>query len=484
MPNIPKLRLMLARMESRRYETLVKPSQLQSVLLNNRVLPATAKGRELLQTGTMPAGAKLPPEILKSAGWMDMVQRAIAKLPGRAVPTTPIGNVVYRGFVPAVEDARYPWVHGTAHPQVAAGYTIPVHDWKDVYGKPSADFANWAKNKGEQHQILRTFEVDPQVQKHFVERGLLGNDAYGSEFRTAAQSAFMQGGRTLPEIQQFLKKTPWYQSSVFPAKKMLQHMSYETKVFPNSFTGLASYNPSTRIVTDIPHNIAKDLVKGAGVFTASGNKVQGVGLRKLYHSLLDERGLTGLGVNNEDTGDVELSFDGDDARRQEVFKELAARIKAKTSHPVTFAPTAVPQTSTPVKLSNKDSERLNAIHHLAYRMSNMYDPTHPLMDPNDTFKQKLADRFRLQVNKGGLTGTVPSRAAEQLLGTRPMYAGMMPARRTRSEAEALSDMPMAQQQRLLKALKSGRGFLAPVVDKLASAAVEAPMNLYSYIPII
>jgi hypothetical protein len=63
-----------------------------------------------------------------------------------------------------------------------------------------------------------------------------------------------------------------------------------------------------------------------------------------------------------------------------------------------------------------------------------------------------------------------------------MYAGMMPARRTRSEAEALSDMPVEQQQRLFKALKSGRGFLAPVVDKLASAAVEAPMNLYSYIP--
>ena len=214
------------------------------------------------------------------------------------------------------------------------------------------------------------------------------------------------------------------------------------------------------------------LEKEAGVFTASGNKVQGVGLRKLYHSLLDERGLTGLGVNNEDTGDVELSFDGDEVRRKEVFKELAARIRAKTNHPVTFAPTTVPQTSTPVKLSNKDSERLNAIHHLAYRMSNMYDPADPLMDPNDTFKQKLADRFRLQVNKRGLTGTVPSRAAEQLLGTRPMYAGMMPARRTRSEAEALSDMPMTQQQRLLKALKSGRGFLAPVVDKLASAKKE------------
>lgn len=798
---------------SNRYETAVKPSQLHSILLDNRVLPATAKGRELLQTGTMPAGAqlppeilkgrellqtsampasaqlpatsgqgvrtfpeiqqflrkryaapaapvapatspslwskmlnyfqnfsmpagaKLPPEILKSASWMDMVQRAIAKLPGRAVPTTPIGKVVYRGFQPAVADARFPIVHASAHPQVASRYTMPLQDWSEnSFGAPSANFANWAKNNGQEHRILRTFGVDPQVQKHFPQLGFLSmDDRSKHSFRNAAQIAFNLGGRTMPEIQQFLKKTPWYQKKL-PERLMLEQMSYETGVPSNSFTGLSSYNPLTRTVADIPHNIAKDLikgagiadianrvlstlikspitpsfvkntfypgfpavrealratgrvktvvpstgvgdiptfavrgenspafkalksrfktmvpenqtpegvfdkittemsgtplqrtysgfaarnqakadfkhepwgeiytaprghympetnvavnfrennetmrhelahalqyqlpnsfnslhtlstgtklpvvprsgwttvrgtmapsgssflreinanaassktplgqigraigfatapsraryyapkytptekwvhdtlsfprdiprrvmgwinkdlVKGAGVFTASGNKVQGVGLRKLYHSLLDERGLTGLGVNNEDTGDVELSFDGDEARRKEVFKELAARIKAKTNHPVTFAPTTVPQTSTPVKLSNKDSERLNAIHHLAYRMSNMYDPTHPLMDPNDTFKQKLADRFRLQVNKRGLTGTVPSRAAEQLLGTRPMYAGMMPARRTRSEAEALSDMPMTQQQRLLKALKSGRGFLAP-----------------------
>jgi acylphosphatase len=201
--------------------------------------------------------------------------------------------------------------------------------------------------------------------------------------------------------------------------------------------------------------------KLAGVYTASGDKVQGVGLRKMYHSLLEEQGLPGLGVNNEDTGDVELFFDGDEAKRQEVFNQLGSRVQAKTGHPVTFAPVDIPQSSVPVKLTNKDTERLNAIHHLAYRMSNMYDPADPLLDSNDNFKQKLADRFRLQVNPRGLKGTVPSRAAEQLLGTRPMYEGMMPARRTRSEEEALSDMAEAQKRRLMKALSGGRGFLDP-----------------------
>lgn len=211
--------------------------------------------------------------------------------------------------------------------------------------------------------------------------------------------------------------------------------------------------------------------KEAGVYTASGEKVQGVGLRKMYHSLLEEQGLQGIGVNNEDTGEVELSFDGDEAKRQSVFNELGARVQAKTGNPVTFAPVDIPQSMVPVNLSNREAERLNAIHHLAYRMSNMYNPADPFMDSRDEFKQKIADRFRLQINKGSLQGTVPSRAAEQLLGTRPMYEGMMPARRTRSEAEALSDMPMAQQQRLFKALKSGRGFLA--ADKLASLLKSA-----------
>ena len=216
--------------------------------------------------------------------------------------------------------------------------------------------------------------------------------------------------------------------------------------------------------------------KLAGVYTASGDKVQGVGLRKMYHSLLEEQGLPGLGVNNEDTGDVELSFDGDEAKRQEVFDQLGSRVQAKTGHPVTFAPVDIPQSSVPVSLSNKDTERLNAIHHLAYRMSNMYDPADPLLDSNDNFKQKLADRFRLQVNQRGLKGTVPSRAAEQLLGTRPMYEGMMPARRTRSEEEALSDMAEEQKRRLMKALSGGRGFLAPNesgISKLASLLKNA-----------
>jgi len=212
------------------------------------------------------------------------------------------------------------------------------------------------------------------------------------------------------------------------------------------------------------NNLSKQsnlLSKLAAAYTASGEKVQGVGLRKMYHSLLEEQGLPGLAVNNEETGNVELSFDGDESKRKEVFDQLSSRVKAKTGHPVTFTPTANSQVSVPVNLSNRDAEKLNAIHHLAFRMSRVYNPNDSAMDSNNNFKEKIADRFRLQVNQRGMKGTVPSRASEQLSGNRPMYDFMLPDQRTRSEEEALSDMPKEQKRRLLKALLGGRGFLDP-----------------------
>jgi len=566
---------------SNRYETLVKPSQLQSVWLNNRVLPATTKGRELLQTGTMPAGAKLPPEILKSATELDK-EAGIADIANRALsaiiksPVTPsfVKNTFYPGF-PAVREALRATgrvrtivpskfvgdiptfavrgenspafktlrtqfktmvpenqtpegvfdkitteMSGTPLQRTYSGFVAKNQakaDFKhepfaEIYKPPGAHYlpgtnaiVNFKPNNTEYMRHELTHGLQFQLPNNFNSLHTLSTGTKSpipprSGWTTVRSTAAPNRSSFLMEMNAnaAMSRTPLGQigEALRFATDPVQARSYakyytptekwvhDTLSFPRDIPRRVKAMPGQLMdwidskILGLPSN----LTKGAGVFTASGNKVQGVGLRKLYHSLLDERGLTGLGVNNEETGDVELSFDGDEARRKEVFKELAARIRAKTNHPVTFAPTTVPQTSTPVKLSNKDSERLNAIHHLAYRMSNMYDPADPLMDPNDTFKQKLADRFRLQVSQRGLEGTVPSRAAEQLLGTRPMYAGMMPARRTRSEAEALSDMPISQQQRLLKALKSGRGFLAPVVDKLASAAVEAPMNLYSYIP--
>ena len=564
---------------SNRYETLVKPSQLQSLLLDGQVLPATTKGRELLQTGTMPAGAQLPPEILKSAADLDK-EAGIADIANRVLstliksPITPsfVKNTFYPGF-PAVREALRATgrvktvvpstgvgdiptfaVRGDNSPAFKALRTqfktmVPENQtpegvfdkittemsgtplqrtysgfvaknqatadfkhapWGEIYTPPGAHYlprtnaiVNFTPNNNKFMRHELTHGLQFQLPNNFNSLHTL---ITGTKFPIKPESGWTTvRGKVAPNSSNFLLEMnanaamsrtplgqigeaisfatdPWRARAYAPKYTPTEKWVHDTLSFPRDIPRRVKAMPGQLMAWIDSKILPPNLTKGAGVFTASGNKVQGVGLRKLYHSLLDERGLTGLGVNNEDTGDVELSFDGDEARRKEVFKELAARIRAKTNHPVTFAPTTVPQTSTPVKLSNKDSERLNAIHHLAYRMSNMYDPADPLMDPNDTFKQKLADRFRLQVNKRGLTGTVPSRAAEQLLGTRPMYAGMMPARRTRSEAEALSDMPMKQQQRLFKALKSGRGFLAPVVDKLASAAVEAPMNLYSYIP--
>ena len=318
-------------------------------------------------------------------------------------------------------------------------------------------------------------------------KALLGHTPGGYLYKLPA-SAFTKIDREDNELGKWNKSTEYVSHmpvkpiSVTPMQSTDVDAIPEYEYLGEDFVGempaqhYLNHAKDPKVIAAVKAWLGNKQEKLAGVYTASGEKVQGVGLRKMYHSLLEEQGLPGIGVNNEDTGDVELSFDGDEAKRQEVFDQLSSRVKAKTGHPVTFAPTTTPQVSVPINLSNREAERLNAIHHLAYRMSDSYDPTDPFMHDPAYFKQNLADRFRLQVNKGGLTGTVPSRAAEHLLGTRPMYAGMMPNRRTRSEEEALSDMAEEQKRRLLKALKGGRGFLAPNesgVSKLASLLKKA-----------
>jgi hypothetical protein len=100
----------------------------------------------------------------------------------------------------------------------------------------------------------------------------------------------------------------------------------------------------------------------------------------------------------------------------------------------------------------------------------MYDPSDAAMHDDATFKQNMADRFRLAVTDKGLTGTVPSRAAEQLLGTRPMYSAMAPEYRVRDEDEAMKDMAPEHKQKLLSMLGTNRGFLSNKTNnsKLAS----------------
>lgn len=224
-------------------------------------------------------------------------------------------------------------------------------------------------------------------------------------------------------------------------------------------------NPNVKIQSSI-----EDLAKQAAAYTVSGEKVQGVGLRKLYHQLLDEQKLPGLAVNNEETGDVELTFGGDEEKRKKVFDELARRIQAKTQHPVSYQALLGDSNLLPINLKNSDIAKINARNHLAYRMSKYYNPADSQMKPDSQTQAELAERFRLTPKGKGLIGNVSPRAMDQLLGKRPMYQAMLPANLIRGMDETLQETPEDIRNRILKTLKTDKGFLASSIPDLAKQA--------------
>ena len=216
-----------------------------------------------------------------------------------------------------------------------------------------------------------------------------------------------------------------------------------------------------------------DLTKNAAMYNVTGDKVQGVGLRKLYHSLLEANKLKGLAVNNEETGDVELSFDGKAKDRAKLFKELSDLIQAKTQRPINIEKSKIQQKLVPVNMTGADVDKVIGLGHLAYRRSPAYDPKDQVLKSTEEGQKELMDRYRLGLENGNLVGKVPQRAYEQLMGVRPMYKAFAPESLVRSEEEALSGMEESNKKRLLDMLGQDRGFLTNGINKLAELLREA-----------
>ena len=99
------------------------------------------------------------------------------------------------------------------------------------------------------------------------------------------------------------------------------------------------------------------------------------------------------------------------------------------------------------------------IWHLAYRRSSAYSPSDQRLSSVEEGQKELMDRYRLSLENGKLTGVVPPRAYEQLMGTRPMYKALSPKFLVRSEEEALAGMDDLTKKRLLGMIGQDRGFL-------------------------
>jgi len=157
-----------------------------------------------------------------------------------------------------------------------------------------------------------------------------------------------------------------------------------------------------------------DRVKSAATYLLQG-KVQGVGLRKKLHRILDDLNRPGLAFNNARTGEVLASIPGRARQREKVLKLLAERMAEEglvEGEDYRVTPLTKRVASQPVTL---DEEAIR-------RFSELQGFTRLPQAPLEYQKKWLKDRYRLQEDdSGALVGRVPELARRQLLEGEPVY---------------------------------------------------------------
>ena len=169
-------------------------------------------------------------------------------------------------------------------------------------------------------------------------------------------------------------------------------------------------------------------------YQVSGDAVQGVGLRKLYHKLLAERGVKGLAVNNPRKGTVELSMTADGDKASEILDVLKSALRQRTGKDIAVRPgnQARPRR---VSLSPEDLDKLNRKHNLLFRRSSKAGGDLSLTPAAD-FRQEIKDRYLLEDDGENLSGYVPRGARAQLTGKEVPYGFMLRKNLVRSRGQA------------------------------------------------
>jgi acylphosphatase len=180
--------------------------------------------------------------------------------------------------------------------------------------------------------------------------------------------------------------------------------------------------------------------KEAATYRVDGDAVQGVGLRKTYHQLLDDENMQGLAVNDPYTNSVELSIEGQANKRKKVLTALAAYIQLKTGKDIKLTPIDKDKKLHKVSLSSSDIDKLNALHHLNFVRSDkflQYPENERELNSFDNALNDYMARYRLQREDKGLQGFVTERALRQLRGEELPYNWMLPENAVRSVEEAI-----------------------------------------------
>jgi len=188
-----------------------------------------------------------------------------------------------------------------------------------------------------------------------------------------------------------------------------------------------------------------------------GDKVQGVGLRKKLHGLLDRDGLEGLAVNNPEEEIVEAILSGTPEQRNKVEKELASLIESETGAPVTINEHSDVPDLQDVHLSKEDLAELDKSLFMRYIQSDK--PTDEQLAElglasnmsHEKIIEDMTPRYRLKgTPDGGLEGRVPELAMRQLRREIAPYHYMLDDKLVRSQLEALQIMHPEDREKYFK----------------------------------
>lgn len=168
-------------------------------------------------------------------------------------------------------------------------------------------------------------------------------------------------------------------------------------------------------------------------YVVSGSKVQGIGLRKLVHELMDAHNVTGLATNDPNTGDVYLDFEH--TNPNSFSRKIVELIEKKKGVKIDLQPREERTKFYNVNLSPEKLNEMRLAHFKRYLRSSIFDPNDSTLVPYDKHVDNVASRYRLSQDAGYLKGRVPLQARNQLLLKEMPYEFMSDDKLVRSEQD-------------------------------------------------
>lgn len=221
------------------------------------------------------------------------------------------------------------------------------------------------------------------------------------------------------------ERTHFYMGDVYEKEDPIDPSNYEKIKFrrPGTLLKLIELANQPNIYQDSHKTLLNRLVnKQAAVYQLEGN-VQGVGLRKTLHSLLDELKHPGVAVNNARTDQVNAVIPGNKKKQEKILALLRERLQDPNRHKVIQE--GVDYNIKPLPIREK-------LHQIAFTDRDIKNFTDKqrfdvmAREPLEAQRQWFMERYRLTPDAAGaLTGKVPHLAKQQLFEGEPVYSGQL-----------------------------------------------------------